>query len=255
MRGGWIAWSIGVALALVSPAGAAADCGPFRAVPADGRIESVSLLDGQDINFVFGTNASTSGRHSYSIEVVTDAASAAWSAFTGGFGCMAGNDPAFRVTSGAEPRLQTGSGVRGSVQNTTVGSPWVTHVTNNTGQTANFRYRVADTTMYSPSWSTISIYNTYYSLQNTANFACTGTLLLYDTAGQLVSEATVPIGTGSASTNTVALGTPRERAGTAVLLHDCPPGAIVAEAAVASFAASPPYIQTVKFTAVQDRSR
>jgi hypothetical protein len=56
----------------------------------------------------------------------------------------------------------------------------------------------------------------------------------------------------AASTSTAALGIARNQTGTARFTHDGPPGAIVAEAAIASFSISPAYVQPVKFQAVRE---
>src|SRR5438445_355712 len=104
-----------------------------------------------------------------------------------------------------------------------------------------------------PYTSTNGTYDTFYSLLNTTRAACSGTLILFDTAGTAVSTAslTIPAG-GTASTNTSTMATGRNSAGTARFTHDCPPGAFLAEAAIASFAISPPYFQFVHFEGTRE---
>jgi len=107
--------------------------------------------------------------------------------------------------------------------------------------------------MYSPAWSTNGSFNTFYSFQNTTGTAFNGTLTLLDTGGVVQSTFSVPIPAGqTASTNTQALGVTRNRTGTAKFTHNGPPGAIVAEAAIANFSISPAYVQPVKFLPVRD---
>jgi hypothetical protein len=108
---------------------------------------------------------------------------------------------------------------------------------------------ITETTLYSPAWSTIGNFNTFYSIYNTTKTACNGTLTLYNTGGTAVTTQAVSIPTGAtASTNTSAMGTPRGTAGTAKFTNDCPPGAFLAEAAIADFSISPtPYFQFVHF--------
>ena len=48
------------------------------------------------------------------------------------------------------------------------------------------------------------------------------------------------------------MATGRNSAGTARFTHDCPPGAFLAEAAIASFAISPPYFQFVHFEGTRE---
>ena len=96
-------------------------------------------------------------------------------------------------------------------------------------------------------------FDTYYSFRNTTGATLNGTLSLLDTAGLAVATTplTVPPG-GTASANTSALGVTRNRVGTARFPHDGPPGAIVAETAIANFTISPAYVQPVKFQAVRE---
>jgi hypothetical protein len=56
----------------------------------------------------------------------------------------------------------------------------------------------------------------------------------------------------TASTNTAALGIGPNQTGTARFTHDGPPGAVLAEAAIANFSTTPAYVQPVKFQAVRD---
>jgi uncharacterized repeat protein (TIGR01451 family) len=121
------------------------------------------------------------------------------------------------------------------------------------GPTIAFTFSVSDTTMFSPAWSTNGSFNTYYSFQNTTGTALNGTLTLLDTAGATLSTFVLAIPAGqTASTNTSSLSVVRSMTGTARFTHDGPPGAIVAEAAIANFSISPAYVQPVKFQAIRE---
>jgi len=112
---------------------------------------------------------------------------------------------------------------------------------------------VTETTMFSPAWSTNGSYDTYYSLQNTTNDVCFAALILLAPDGTYTvsTGATIPPGR-TAALNTVTMNAPRNRTGTAKVLHDCPPGGILAAAAIANFTISPtPYYQGVKFEPVR----
>jgi len=124
----------------------------------------------------------------------------------------------------------------------------------NTSPTAvDVQVSVTETSLYSPAWSTNGSYDTFYSLLNTTRMTCTGTLFLYDTSGAGVTTTPLSIPPGAtASTNTSALGTQRNTSGTAKFAHDCPPGAFLAEAAIASFSISPPYFQFVHFEGTRE---
>jgi hypothetical protein len=117
-----------------------------------------------------------------------------------------------------------------------------------------FTFSVSDTTQFSPAWSTNGSFDTFYSFHNTTSATITGTLTLRDTAGTIVDTAalSIPAG-GTATTNTSAMATPRNTAGTASLTHDGPAGAIQTEAAIANFSITPtPYIQIVKFAPTRE---
>jgi len=92
----------------------------------------------------------------------------------------------------------------------------------------------------------------YYSLANTSTSAVSGTLVLLDPAGAVLNSSLITVPPAqSASANTQALGVARGQTGTARFTHDGPPGAIIAEAAIARFSTSPAYVQPVKFQPVR----
>jgi uncharacterized repeat protein (TIGR01451 family) len=111
----------------------------------------------------------------------------------------------------------------------------------------------SDTTMFSPAWSDNGSFDTFYSFQNTTEATLNGTLTLLNPSGTLVISHPLTIAPGqTASTNTLALGIARNQAGTAKFTHNGPPGAIIAEAAIANFSISPAYVQPVKFQALRE---
>jgi hypothetical protein len=121
------------------------------------------------------------------------------------------------------------------------------------GSTIPYSFLASDTTLFSPAWSTNGVYDTFYSFQNTTGATINGTLTLFDTTGAQLTSFPLTINANqTTSTNTAALVVTRNKTGTARFSHNGPAGAILAEAAIASFAISPPYVQTVKFSAVRD---
>ena len=120
---------------------------------------------------------------------------------------------------------------------------------NTTAGTLTYSFTVSDTTMFSPAWSTFGTFDSFFSFLNTTGGTLTGTLTLYNTAGTQVSASPFTINANStAATNTSALATARNAAGTAKFVHNGPPGAVLAEAAIANFTITPtPYFQGVKF--------
>jgi uncharacterized repeat protein (TIGR01451 family) len=124
---------------------------------------------------------------------------------------------------------------------------------NSLGTAIPLSFTWSDTTMYSPAWSTNGAFNAYYSFQNTTGVSLSGTLTLLDTTGAVLSTFVVPIPAGqSASTNTASLSVARNRTGTARFTHDGPPGAVIAEAAIANFSINPSYVQPIQFKAVRE---
>jgi hypothetical protein len=111
----------------------------------------------------------------------------------------------------------------------------------------------SDPTMYSPVWSTNGSFDTYYSIANTTGTTLNAVLMLLDTAGSVAGTTYLTIPAGQrVSTNTAALAITRNRTGTARFTPNGPPGAVIVEAAIASFSLNPPYVQGVKFQTVRE---
>lgn len=127
-------------------------------------------------------------------------------------------------------------------------------LTNNSGGTITYSFTVSDTTMFSAAWSTNGTFDSFFSFLNTTGGTINGTLTLYNTAGAQVSTSPFTINANTTkATNTSALGTVRNASGTAKFVHNGPPAAILAEAAIANFTISPtPYFQGVKFVPTRE---
>jgi len=125
---------------------------------------------------------------------------------------------------------------------------------NATASPITYSFSVSDTTLFSPAWSTNGTFNSFYSFLNTTGGTITGTLTLYNTAGTQVGTAPFTINpNNTAATNTATLATVRNTSGTAKFVHNGPPGAILAEAAIANFTITPtPYYQGVKFAPTRE---
>ena len=204
------------------------------------------------------TNNGENGR-SYTVEVhfdtsTLDAPAPAVTVWHGSGGC--GSPQTLTDRKNTDPGLPY-TGARLSFIYNFMSEPLVTphwiSIQNNTGVTQTYTLVVNDTTLFSTAWSTIGTYDTYYSLYNTTNSTCYGRLNLFRSGVALTSTpVTIPAGT-TTSTNTKALGFPRNWVGTATFIHDCPAGAILAEAAIANFNITPtPYFQSVKFAPVRE---
>lgn len=96
-----------------------------------------------------------------------------------------------------------------------------------------YSYRVTDTTLFNPRWSTWSGYDTSWGFTNTSDMTITGTLSVYETSGRLLKSAAVTIPAGGQvfrTSNPSDLNLPRNDAGYAVFSHNGPPQAIVGDA-------------------------
>jgi uncharacterized repeat protein (TIGR01451 family) len=172
--------------------------------------------------------------------------------FRGDDGCTGTSTAAPADTSAVDPGGTVGI-TRISFGTSGFQSFFRARLVNTTGVPLSFSFSWSDTTMYSPAWSTNGAFNTYYSFQNTTGEALNGKLTLVDTAGAVLSTFNLAIPAGQpVSTNTQALGVTRNRTGTAKFTHDGPPGAVLAEAAIANFSLNPAYVQPVKFQPVRE---
>jgi hypothetical protein len=238
------------ALALPSAAQAQV-CSTFVASIPDGRISGPWPISsgGNGLSWDFGV---TSGR-SYSVEVLEHSGSVGATMIVGNGFCPASNIAGLRDTTTIDPS----SGTTGTCcflrRSFTATASGFLEVTVTTPGSTSVNLSATETTMFSPVWSTNGTFDTFYSFQNTTNASCAIALSLFNTAGTLIDTfSTTVVAAATASTNTQALATTRNLTGTAKLTHDCPPGGIQAEAAVANFTISPtPYFQPVKFGPVR----
>jgi hypothetical protein len=99
----------------------------------------------------------------------------------------------------------------------------------------SYRIHVQETTMYSPWFTTMGSYETFYRLANTTSGSVNATLRLVNEAGAIVATHTVAIAadsvasviyTGVAAPGMIGLGLPDNTTGQAILTHSGPPGAI-----------------------------
>jgi hypothetical protein len=247
---------IGAGMALALPGLAQAQTCFFVAGIPDGRLLGPYTLNSasNDASIAFTTEV---GR-SYSIDATDHQGPSGGGSFSPAININVGFCPTSDVVAGFTIRDTTNitptcntscSGtLRRSIVSATSTSFLEMRVHNNNASSSAVLISVVETTMFSPAWSTNSTYDTYYSVYNTTNSTCNVTLTLTDTGGTVRSTFSGAVGTGTTlSTNTFALGTARNMAGTARLTHDCPPSTLVGEAAIANFTTPTPYFQFVKF--------
>jgi hypothetical protein len=221
-------------------------------VIADGRLTTGTIGSGATV--WFGSHLKIGDAYSVEFKSLTGTAAPPGIAtvFAGDEGCLVTGPLTTRDTTGIDP---DGASTSRRVSFTATGTEpfFRVRLDNAAGPFTSFSFSIADTTLYSPAWSTNGSFNTYYSFQNTTGSDLNGTLTLLDTTGTVLSTTDVVVAAGqTTSTNTSALGTTRNRTGTARFTHDGPPGAVLTEAAIANFSINPAYVQPVKFQAVRD---
>lgn len=158
-------------------------------------------------------------------------------------------------TSAAEPPLPANAFRVSFTTPGSVASPsYRIKVTNANGSTGRYiEVMVAETTYFSPAWSTNATYDTYYAFLNTTSQSISGNLTLVPSSGAPVSLP-ITIAAGALnSSNTVSLAAPRNKTGYAFFTHNGPPGALIVTATVANFTSTPAYIQPVDFKGVRDK--
>lgn len=259
-------WSLAVPVLFVlslvpRPAAAQAVCNlvDFTFLPPDGRLFTFTAAGTTNYGFMGATNIASGGLpRSYSIEV---------NGLNGGFSAA----PALYVRADAtcftsstlsglsdttriEPRVACESPECPDSNHRfsfTTSAVFVSFMVSNPSATARpYTISLAETTMFSPAWSTNGTYATYYSLFNNTSKVITAVLTLRSSGGTLGGQATLSIPPFTTmGTNTTALSTPPNLTGTASITHNGPPGALTVGAAIANFSSTPAFIQPVAFEA------
>ncbi len=236
--------------ALMLPNAAQAAC--FLAIgEADGRIQGAYQLGagGNDISLRFAVET---GR-SYTVDVIK----------TGGFPATLTTNinnsfcPTTDISSGVT--LRDTSLVTPSVFGGNLGLRKSVVVTGNPGSldmrlgntdptnTAFVVFRVSETTLYSPGWSTFGGSQTFWSFSNTTNATLNGTLTILNTSGTQIATASQAIPSGTAFfPSTITMAIAAGQAGTARFTHDGPRTAFLAEGAITNFIT---FFQRVNFVA------
>ena len=238
-----------VALTCTGTAPATSCLGDAISVP-DGRVVESFIPDGATA--WLGASLRIGGSYSVELRSGTGAGTPLTTTFySGDDGCGGTSTLATTNTAGIDPAGGPGA-VRVSFTAAGAQTHFRARLDNATGADVEFTFSWSETTMFSPAWSDNGAFDTFYSFLNTTGATIDGTLELVDPAGGTLASASLSIPAGqTAATNTASLGVARNRTGTARFTHDGPPGALVAEAAIAYFAISPAYVQPVKFEAVR----
>jgi hypothetical protein len=98
-----------------------------------------------------------------------------------------------------------------------------------------YSFRITDTTLFNPRWSTWSGFDTSWGLTNMSDMPITGTLYVYGSNNQLLAAVAITIAANQQvfrTTYSYDLNLPRSRDGFAIFAHNGPPGAILGDAIV-----------------------
>jgi len=225
-------------------------CDAYSVIVPDGRLTAAGLGAGATAWHI----ASLRSGSSYSAEFTNlgGGPAPALAVFRGDDGCTGVSTAVLRDTTAVDP--VTGASVRVSFTGSGADARYRFRLVNGTGTPMSYALQVAETTLFSPAWTTNGTFDTYYSVQNTTNATVAATLTLRDVTGAVIGSAPLDVPAGrTVSANTSALGIPRNRTGTAHLVHNGPPGALNVESAIANFTFATPYIQPVKFTPAREQ--
>ncbi|MGH9779319.1 MAG: hypothetical protein ACRD5I_12995, partial [Candidatus Acidiferrales bacterium] len=235
------------------------DCNNPTQVGPDGRSFAGMIPAGTTLWFAFQAR----GLSSYSAEAnYTTSADAAFPAV----GAFASTDVSMACTGASslnprntmlfDPAIPNGD--RLSFTPTGAGTVLVS-VANGTMQARDFSFRVAETTLFNPLWSTSGGFETFYRLENTTNEACAVRLRLVADAGfggGVEADEVIAVAAGSTAptrnTGALDLAVPDNRAGRGSITHDCPPGAVQVDGFVGNFSGVAPAVLPIKIVAARE---
>lgn len=238
--------SVAMAAATVLSAfGESTDCTNPSLVVPDGRISQSQFAAGATNYYAFYGQTG----HSYSVEFVPadNLAGNTVLHFTG-FKVYGPNDAlqacrgnsSLQVTfnSSIAPTISRnsyGNGMRGSFVQPDGGQnppPDIIAITN-TGGPGAYTYRIVDTTLFAPRWSTYAGYDTQWGFMNLSDMTVQGTLTVYDINNQQLNSIRVTIPPAGLVVRTSSfndLDLPRNTTGSAIFTHNAPPRSILADA-------------------------
>ena len=247
----WISVFLPLLLFALYATAESTDCNNPTIIVPDGRVTQ-STFPGRQLTSPYAPATYWYGfyaqaNHSYSIEFVPKIDNYATSssvllsdiiAYTPNFpfaSCRGTPNVTMVKTQGYAPIIYSaagqGIGKRVSFIASTAGLYTVRMDNNGTG--GDYSYRVVDTTLFSPRWSTYSGYNTHWGFMNLSDMTVTGTLSVFDTSNRLLKTVTFSVAPGMVVFHfsfADDLNIPSDSAGCVYFTHNGPPGAILADA-------------------------
>ena len=243
-------------LSAIAGFGEAKDCVNPSLVVADGRIvnspQFAGTFNGNNPTYWYAFYGQA--MHSYSIEFVptldNETGSAAinfvnlsiWGpndiAALQSNGCFGSTSVSWTSTQSYSPtisRSNYGTGQRASFIAQTSGLNIVS-ITNRAAA-GPYSYRITDTTLFNPRWSTWSGFDSSWGFTNMSDMTITGTLYVFNTNNQLLVAATVTVAPNSQVfrvTGSSDLNLPRNNSGSAIFAHNGPPSSVIGDAYMVS---------------------
>jgi hypothetical protein len=216
-------------------ASAFAACAKVRALVPDGRINESLTVDGTGAYFLFTAKPG----HSYSVELMDIGHTGSLNVFFNGVAdpnnsCPTADGTGLTHTEQSEP-LSLSDLHRVSFTPTAAGNNFY-GASATTSSATPVTFKVSDTTLYNPRWSTYGGFITQYGFQNTTSSAVSVTVTLTTTLGgaAAVSPLTFSIPANSQVFKTVGPSgdfvVAASHAGFAIATTNGPPGAIKADA-------------------------
>ncbi len=225
--------------------GESKDCGNPSVVVPDGRVtqSNFEAASGSVVTYYYGFYAQVG--HSYSVEFVPTndnelgrTAVRFYDLTVYGpndvlIGCRGASSLGATLNSAISPAVSSnsyGGGRRVSFVQKTAGLD-VIAASNDSGGGA-YSYRIVDTTLFSPRWSTYAV-ETQWGFMNVSDMTIQGTLYVYDVNNRLLAAPQFSIPAASLvfrETHLSDLAMPRNTAGYVVFAHNGPPHAILADA-------------------------
>ena len=237
-------------LLLVVPSGIRAEgtsCGEETVIVPDGRVTQSTIPGSTTFWFLFNA---TPG-HSYSIEFKN--AVAQWGTSPGTMSVYYTNvcstaDTTTNTTTVDPAIFSTANRVSFTEPTNTNANQVRMQIVNSSTTSYPYTFSVSDTTLFSPRWSTFSGFTTFYGFENTTSAAISVKLTLTDIASTVVATSTQSVPAGQiVYLTTGQLGVANNDAGSAILSHNGPPGAILADCILGNFTVSPPTSMVGKF--------
>lgn len=167
-------------------------------------------------------------------------------------GCFGSSSLSLTSTQGYSPVLSRSKYGTGQRVSFIEGSSGLNIVSISNAQASGpYSYRITDTTLFNPRWSTWTGYDTTWGFTNMSDMTITGTLYVLNASNQLVSSASISVPANGQVFRTSSpsdLNLPRNNSGSAIFAHNGPPSSIVGDSYMVNSAGT-----TIVYTKFESR--